>query len=77
MTKPHPRKRNVDIELEQQNFVITFPNLEAYDPLNKEWKMIIVSSRSQMKTRSKFDSGSGDGFGALLFLFLALRDPPS
>lgn len=30
-----------------------------------------------MKTRSKFDSGSGDGFGALRFLFRALRDPPS
>lgn len=30
-----------------------------------------------MKTRSKFDSGSGDGFGALRFLFRALRDPPA
>ena len=39
--------------------------------------MMMVSSRSQMNTRSKFDSGSGDGLGALLFLFRALRDPPA
>jgi hypothetical protein len=38
--------------------------------------MMMVSSRSQIKTRSKFDSGSGDGFGALRFLFRALLDPP-
>jgi 3',5'-cyclic AMP phosphodiesterase CpdA len=37
---------------------------------------MMVSSRSQIKTRSKFDSGSGDGFGALRFLFRALLDPP-
>jgi hypothetical protein len=58
------------------HLLCTFPNLEAYDPVINEWKMMMVSSRSQMKTRSKFDSGSGDGLGALRFLFRALLDPP-
>lgn len=38
--------------------------------------MIIVSSKSQMKTRSKLDSGSGEGLGALRFLFREFRVPP-
>jgi hypothetical protein len=32
---------------------------EAKDPVNKEWNSIMVSSRSQIKTRSTWDSGSG------------------
>jgi len=39
--------------------------------------MMMVSSRSQMKTRSRLDSGSGDGLGCLRLRFRLLRDDPS
>jgi len=35
----------------------TLPYRVANDPVSKEWKIIIVSSRSQMKTRSRLLSG--------------------
>ena len=31
-------------------FDLTLPNLVAYDPVNREWKMIIVSSKSHTNT---------------------------
>jgi len=43
--------------------LLTFLNLWAKLPVSREWKMMIVSSKSQIKTRSKLCSGSGEGFG--------------
>ena len=40
---------------------LTLPYLWAYEPVSNEWNIIIVSSRSQMKIRSKSLSGPGDG----------------
>ena len=41
--------------------VLTFAYRWAYDPVNREWKMMMVSSRSQIKTLSRSVSGPGDG----------------
>ena len=45
---------------------LTLPYLWAYEPVSNEWNIIIVSSRSQMKIRSRSLSGPGDGLFCLL-----------
>ena len=38
-------------EKQRDNMILTFPYLEAKVPVSKEWKIIIVSSRSHTNTR--------------------------
>ena len=52
------------------NVLTSFWKRFAYDPVNSVWNKINVSSKSQMKTRSTWDSGSG----LWLFRRLLLRD---
>ena len=52
------------------NVLTSFWKRFAYDPVNSVWNRINVSSKSQMKTRSTWDSGSG----LWLFRRLLLRD---
>ena len=47
----------------------SLPYFEANDPVNKVWNKINVSSKSQINTRSTWDSKSG----LWLFLLFALR----
>ena len=42
--------------------------------MSNEWKIMIVSSRSQTNTRSRSDSGPGDGSGRRPPCFFALLD---
>ena len=61
-----PQKENFNfksIDFPRKN--ITFLYLWAKDPVRSEWKIIIVSSKSHIKTLSRLCSGSGDGLGRL------------
>lgn len=50
------------IKKQQQNkTILTLLYLVANEPVSNEWKIIIVSSKSQTNTRSKLFSGSEAG----------------
>ena len=54
--------RTVNGQLRYYEIFFTFPKVLAYAPVSNEFSMMMVSSKSQMQTRSTLFSGSGEEF---------------